>query len=44
GMILDRDINSSINIFNKHNKNKTLNYKNINQVTTLHFHFGKLVA
>ncbi|QXM05478.1 RNA-guided endonuclease InsQ/TnpB family protein [Crassaminicella indica] len=44
GMTLDRDINSSINIFNKHNKNKTLNYKNINQVTTLHFHFGKLVA
>ncbi|SHH54400.1 zinc ribbon domain-containing protein, partial [Tepidibacter thalassicus] len=44
GMTLDRDINSSINIFNKYNKNKTLNYKNINQVTTLHFHFGKLVA
>ncbi|SHH52950.1 Putative transposase DNA-binding domain-containing protein, partial [Tepidibacter thalassicus DSM 15285] len=44
GMTLDRDINSSINIFNKHNKNKTLNYKNINQVTTLHFHYGKLVA
>ncbi|QEK11366.1 IS200/IS605 family element transposase accessory protein TnpB [Crassaminicella thermophila] len=44
GMTLDRDINSSINIFNKYKENSMLNYKNINRVTTLHFHYGKLVA
>ncbi|SHH42318.1 S-layer homology domain-containing protein [Tepidibacter thalassicus] len=30
--------------FNKYKENFILNYKNINQVITLHFHFGKLVA
>jgi putative transposase len=44
GMELDRDINSSINIFNKYKGNKELNYKGISQVTTLHFRYGKLVA
>jgi putative transposase len=42
GMKEDRDINSSINIFNNHFQSKTMNYKLINQRTTLHFHFGKL--
>ncbi|WP_225624106.1 zinc ribbon domain-containing protein [Thermoanaerobacterium thermosaccharolyticum] len=44
GMELDRDINSSINIFNRYKGHKELSYKQINQVTTLHFRYGKLVA
>lgn len=44
GMTLDRDINSAINIFNRYKDNKGLNYKNINQMTTLYFKNGKLVG
>ncbi|WP_368489992.1 hypothetical protein [Clostridium sp. BJN0013] len=43
-MVLDRDINFAINIFNKYKENQELNYKNINKVTTLYFQDGKLVA
>jgi putative transposase len=44
GMILDRDINSAINIFNRYKYINKLNYKRINQLITLHFRFGKLIA
>lgn len=44
GMIIDRDINSAINIFNRYKKNQELSYKNISQVTTLYFQGGKLVV
>ena len=44
GMEIDRDVNSSINIYNKYKGHKELSYKKINQVITLYFQYGKLVA
>lgn len=44
GMETDRDINSSINIYNRFIGYDELNYKKINEVTTLYFRNGKLVA
>lgn len=43
-MILNKKMHSSMNIFKRYKEKRVLYDQNINEATTPHFHYGKLIA